>query len=131
MKFYIAIFSAWISSTSAKYFFSQKYNRNIFDLLNLLLWIFSDCLAFDRNPTDFMPLFLKIIYYLSILLPTSHAAFMENFTWCYCQPPLEDLIFGSWERFDYLNVYSLRITFFLIINQKVWYPGIYSCCIFS
>ena len=33
MEFYKAIFSAWISSTSAKHFFSQKYNRNIFDLL--------------------------------------------------------------------------------------------------
>ena len=33
MKFYIAIFSAWISSTSVKHCFSQKYHRNIFDLL--------------------------------------------------------------------------------------------------
>ena len=33
MKFYIAIFSAWISSSSVKHFFPQKYNRNVFDLL--------------------------------------------------------------------------------------------------
>ena len=44
MKFYIAIFSAWTSSTSAKHFFSQKYNRNIFDLLKFtsmdFFWLF-------------------------------------------------------------------------------------------
>ena len=60
--------------------------------------------------------FLKKIIYIwfinSVLLPTSYAAFWKNFTWCFYYPPLDELIFGSWERLDYLNVYHLRITFF-------------------
>ena len=62
MKFYKAIFSAWISTTSAKnhhYFFSQKHNRNIFDQMKCTSMDFFRLLAFDRNPTYFIPLFLK------------------------------------------------------------------------
>ena len=44
MKFYIPIFYAWISSTSAKDFFSQIFKRNIFDLLKFtsmdFFWLF-------------------------------------------------------------------------------------------
>ena len=29
-----------------------------------------------------------------VLLPTSHAAFWKNFSWCYYKPPLNDLISG-------------------------------------
>ena len=43
-KFYKVIFRAWISSTSAKHFFSQKYNRNTFHLLKFtsmyFFWLF-------------------------------------------------------------------------------------------
>ena len=44
MKFYIDIFSAWTSSTSAKHFLSQKNKRNVFDLLKFtsmdFFWLF-------------------------------------------------------------------------------------------
>ena len=81
MKFYIAIFSARKSSTSAKHFFSQKCNRNIFTEIYfygffLTVWILTGI------PLILYLYFYKITYYLSILLPTSHAAFRENFTWC-------------------------------------------------
>ena len=46
MKFYIVIFSAWISSTSTKPFFSQKYNRNIFHLLKFIFMDFFWLLSF-------------------------------------------------------------------------------------
>ena len=46
---------------------------------NVLLSIFSDCLIFDGNPTDFISFFKKITYTLSLLIPTSNAAFWKNF----------------------------------------------------
>ena len=67
MKFYIAIFSAWISSTSAKYFFSQKYNRNIFDLLKFtsmdIFWLF----GFWQEPNWFYAsIFKNYILFINI-----------------------------------------------------------------
>ena len=104
MKFYIAIFSAWISSTSAKHFFSQKHNRSMFDLMKFtfmdLFWLFG---FWQESHRFYISIFKKLHIIYQYLLPTSHATFRENFTWCYYQPPLEDLIFGPWERFDYLN----------------------------
>ena len=88
MKFYKAIFSAWISTTSAKnhhYFFSQKHNRNIFDLMKCTSMDFFRLFGFWQESHLFYTSFFKKFYRynLSILLPTSHVAFWENFTWCY------------------------------------------------
>ena len=62
MKFYKAIFSAWISSTSVKHFFSQKYNRNIFDLLKCTSMDFFRLFRFWQESHWFYTSFLKKNY---------------------------------------------------------------------
>ena len=124
MKFFIVIFSAWISSTSTKHFFSQKYNRNIIHLLKFIFMDFFWLLGFWQ---EFHWFYISIFKKLQIIY-----AFRKNFIWWYYQPPLEDIIFGSWE--NYLTIWMFIVwesLFFLIINQKVWYSGIYLCFIFS
>ena len=101
----LSFFIKWWKSTqpfffcvNKKYFcqsfFLTKVQHIQFFLIywNVLLWIFSDCLAFGKNPTEFyIYLFFKKIIYtyiyiqfiIIVLLPTSHAAFWKNFTWCY------------------------------------------------
>ena len=77
-KYYKAIFSTWISSTSAKLFFSQKYSWNIFDVLKCTSMDFFRLFGFWQESHRFYTsFFLKklYIYNLSILLPTSHTAF--------------------------------------------------------
>ena len=98
---------------------------------NVRQWIFSDCLAFHRNLTEFYTSFLKkfYIYSLSILLPTSRAAFWKNLTWSIAAiwRPILWFLRKIWLS----DCLPSEKHFFIIINQNVGYPSIHSCCIFQ
>ena len=89
---------------------------------NLFLWIFSDCLAFDRNPTEKLHITYQYCYQLLMLLLgrispgaiTSH----DPMVWALRKIWLSECL-------------QFENHFFLIINQKVQYPSIYWYCIFS
>ena len=68
-------FFSWISSTSVKPFFSQKYSRNIYDLLNFTSMDFFWLFGFWQESHWFYTSFLRKAYNLSIFLTTSHAVF--------------------------------------------------------
>ena len=132
MKFYIAIFSAWISSTSAKHFFSQKYNRNIFDLLKFISMDFFWLFGFLQESHWFYTFIFKILhiiysywYQLLVLLfgRISPGAIISHHLKIQSVGLEKDLticMFTVWE------------SLFPNHKSKSWIPRhIYSYCIFS
>ena len=128
MKFYKSIFLLHEWAVLLPNIFSHKNKIEIYLIYwNVLLWILSDCLAFDGNPTKFYTLFLRNyihIYQYCIATNFSHC-FLEEFH-------LVLLLATTWRP----NLWVLRKIwlseclpfenhFFLIINQKVGYPAIY------
>ena len=109
-------FCAWISSTSfCQTFFSHKNRIGIYLIhWNLLAGIFSGCLVFERNHTDFIPLFLK--KYISFI------KIATNFLCCFLEEFHLVLLLATIWRSS-LTFYNLKFRnhFFLIINQKVGY----------
>ena len=140
--FSLSFFKKWwnslkpFSSCMSKQYFCQTFflTKNTVEIYliywNVFLWILPDCLTFHRNPTKFciyIPLlfFLKKLYTYNLSILYCYQFLMLLFVRISPGTTISHHLFGSWERFDYLNVFHLRITFFQIINQKVGYPAIY------
>ena len=97
---------------------------------NVLLWILSDWLAFDRNLTDFIPLFFK--KYIHMI-----CQYCYQLPCCFLEVLHQVVLLATiWRS----NLWILRKIWlseclpclpFTIINQKVGYCSIYSYCMFS
>ena len=100
MKFYKSIFLLHEWAVLLPNIFSHKNKIEIYLIYwNVLLWILSDCLAFDRNPTKFYTLLTLLFGRIS------PGAIISYHLKTICLP--------------------FENNFFLIINQKVGYPAIY------
>ena len=76
-ELYKTNFSLWISSTSDKRFFSQKYNINTFDLLKLTSMYFVQSFGFWEESHWFIPIILKnFIWFINIA---------TNFSFCFLE----------------------------------------------
>ena len=131
MKLYKVIFPLHEEAVLLPNFSSHKNTTEIYLIYgNVLLWILSDCLDFDRNPLNFIyNSFLKKLY-----------TFNLSILYCY---QLLILLFGRISPGAIIsyhlkpNLWILRKIwlsecfiiwesfFFLIINQEVGYPAIY------
>ena len=118
------------------YFYHTFFHKDTTKLYliywNVLLWIFSDWLAFDRNLTDFIPLFLKkYIHMICQYCYQLPCCFLEVLH----QVVLLATIWRSslWilRKIWLFECLPFENHFFLIINQKVGYRSIYSYCMFS
>ena len=100
MKFYKSIFLLHEWAVLLPNIFSHKNKIEIYLIYwNVLLWILSDCLAFDRNPTKFYT--LLTLFFGRI----SPGAIISHHLKTICLP--------------------FENHFFLIKNQKVGNPAIY------
>ena len=119
MKFFKAISSAWISSTSPKPFSLQKYNKDIFDLLKCTSMDFFRLFGFSQESHWILYLFLKKILYIQFI------NIATNFSCCF----LEEL---NLEHSRHLKIYSLvfekNLTIWLLTLWETLYSNHKSEC---